>query len=283
MKASKGFTLIELLVVIAIIAILAAILFPVFARAREKARQTTCASNLKQLGLALTQYVQDYDECFPGGMTIGAAGSTSATQHALSLSDPVTAAAGYTFNGNSWAQQLYPYVKSMGAYVCPDDTHAQYSGQSYAMNYNLAGLSSAKVTASALTVALYESCVTLTPFPGNGADPSTYNGMSVTGLTCDGPYWAGNPPASDICQGIGGNLDAGGGSVRHDPGNNWLAADGHVKFLVPTKISPGPTPLKTGCVQGTTGCVTGSNWNATSTDTMQLHSGAPATMTYSTI
>ena len=61
----KGFTLIELLVVIAIIAILAAILFPVFAKAREKARQTGCTSNLKQLGLAMLQYAQDYDEKLP--------------------------------------------------------------------------------------------------------------------------------------------------------------------------------------------------------------------------
>ena len=61
----RGFTLIELLVVIAIIAILAAILFPVFARAREKARQTTCVSNLKQLGVAMHMYAQDYDEGFP--------------------------------------------------------------------------------------------------------------------------------------------------------------------------------------------------------------------------
>ena len=61
----RGFTLIELLVVIAIIAILAAILFPVFAKAREKARQITCTSNEKQLGLAFLQYVQDYDETYP--------------------------------------------------------------------------------------------------------------------------------------------------------------------------------------------------------------------------
>src|SRR5438876_5300704 len=65
MRSKKAFTLIELLVVIAIIAILAAILFPVFAQAREKARQATCASNLKQIGTAFMLYTQDYDETFP--------------------------------------------------------------------------------------------------------------------------------------------------------------------------------------------------------------------------
>ena len=64
----KGFTLIELLVVIAIIAILAAILFPVFSTAREKARQSACLSNLKQIGLAMMQYTQDYDEQLPFGV-----------------------------------------------------------------------------------------------------------------------------------------------------------------------------------------------------------------------
>ncbi|NCO34930.1 MAG: hypothetical protein AUJ92_00850 [Armatimonadetes bacterium CG2_30_59_28] len=65
MRRDKGFTLIELLVVIAIIAILAAILFPVFARAREKARTASCQSNLKQIGLAMMMYVQDFDEVYP--------------------------------------------------------------------------------------------------------------------------------------------------------------------------------------------------------------------------
>src|SRR5436309_2836550 len=66
-KSAQGFTLIELLVVIAIIVILAAILFPVFAQAREKARQASCISNNKQVGLAILQYVQDFDESFPSG------------------------------------------------------------------------------------------------------------------------------------------------------------------------------------------------------------------------
>ncbi len=102
-RTRKGFTLIELLVVIAIIAILAAILFPVFAKAREKARQTTCASNEKQLGLALVQYVQDYDEVMPEA-TLCANIYNSSLPH------------------YSWRFQLYPYVKSIGAYICPDDT-----------------------------------------------------------------------------------------------------------------------------------------------------------------
>jgi len=73
----RGFTLIELLVVIAIIAILAAILFPVFARAREKARQTSCLSNLKQVGTAMLMYIQDYDECYGQSMSGTSAGTTT--------------------------------------------------------------------------------------------------------------------------------------------------------------------------------------------------------------
>jgi prepilin-type N-terminal cleavage/methylation domain-containing protein/prepilin-type processing-associated H-X9-DG protein len=99
----RGFTLIELLVVIAIIAILAAILFPVFAKVREKARQASCASNEKQLGLALMQYVQDYDETIP-----------------------------FDWNGplNETPQTaIYPYVKSAGVYRCPSNASTDTSGQ----------------------------------------------------------------------------------------------------------------------------------------------------------
>ena len=105
----SAFTLIELLVVIAIIAILAAILFPVFARAREKARQTTCMSNLKQFGLAIIQYTQDYDEKMPLAVphTSSIGPRTAKENNVPEFGIPV---------------QLMPYVKSREAFHCPDDT-----------------------------------------------------------------------------------------------------------------------------------------------------------------
>ena len=102
----KGFTLIELLVVIAIIAILAAILFPVFARARENARKSTCSSNLKQIMLGVMQYVQDYDERTP----LGYAGSTAQAWNDVSA------------NG-----RLTPYVKNTGVFWCPSRSAAAAS------------------------------------------------------------------------------------------------------------------------------------------------------------
>lgn len=125
MQRSKGFTLIELLVVIAIIAILAAILFPVFAQAREKARAITCMSNLKQIGMGTMMYNQDYDETFP-----------------IAWGDPV----------GTWYIQVEPYIKSgmgkvngndsgdlaKGIWRCPDDSDGP-STQSYSSNALISG------------------------------------------------------------------------------------------------------------------------------------------------
>ncbi len=124
-RRASAFTLIELLVVIAIIAILAAILFPVFAQAREKARQTACLSNIKQLGMGIQLYAQDYDEILP---VVGVSRQ----------------------NRGPWMVQIYPYVKNTQAYNCPslgdvnfrpeDLTKAEKNNTSYGWNWNLGNL-----------------------------------------------------------------------------------------------------------------------------------------------
>jgi len=117
--AGSGFTLIELLVVIAIIFILAAILFPVFALAREKARQNTCLSNLKQIGTALLMYVQDYDEILPS--------PDHATDGPSSLNDP------------KWMDRIYPYVKNEPLYNCPSDGFGRRKSNCAFAKYRYAG------------------------------------------------------------------------------------------------------------------------------------------------
>jgi len=106
----RGFTLIELLVVIAIIAILAAILFPVFARAREKARQTSCLSNLKQIGLAHQMYAQDYDEMFLAGRYN--AECMFGHYHDLGGNNSINDYYG-------WFNHIYPYINNTQVYRCP--------------------------------------------------------------------------------------------------------------------------------------------------------------------
>lgn len=111
-RLKRGFTLIELLVVIAIIAILAAILFPVFARARENARRASCQSNLKQIGLGIMQYAQDYDEKYPKSRTGGNS---------------------YKNSGNNdrmpWHLVIMPYVKSTQVYKCPSNNTTENNGK----------------------------------------------------------------------------------------------------------------------------------------------------------
>jgi prepilin-type N-terminal cleavage/methylation domain-containing protein/prepilin-type processing-associated H-X9-DG protein len=103
MMRRHGFTLIELLVVIAIIAILAAILFPVFAKAREKARQASCQSNLKQLGLSVIMYIADYDQRYPMNWFRSACGVTEIQSY--------------------WGDVVYPYVRNSQLYTCPSSNY----------------------------------------------------------------------------------------------------------------------------------------------------------------
>jgi prepilin-type N-terminal cleavage/methylation domain-containing protein len=116
----RGFTLIELLVVIAIIAILAAILFPVFAKARDSARKTSCASNMRQLGLALQMYAQDYDETLPG------------QPQPYTLPDFLAENA-----PRNWCRDLFPYYKNRQLLLCPSAVDSGWDGKaktSYMVN-----------------------------------------------------------------------------------------------------------------------------------------------------
>jgi prepilin-type N-terminal cleavage/methylation domain-containing protein/prepilin-type processing-associated H-X9-DG protein len=118
----KGFTLIELLVVIAIIAILAAILFPVFAQAREKARQTSCLSNLKQLGLASISYMEDYDEMYYPHRDKNVANPYGPVADGGNGEDPQIS--GDAAKRIFWPEMIQPYIKSWGIFECPDAPHA---------------------------------------------------------------------------------------------------------------------------------------------------------------
>ncbi len=176
MTRRTGFTLIELLVVIAIIAILAAILFPVFARAREKARQSTCLSNAKQIGLGLLMYMQDYDECFV---------RTSAAD--------MTAWAAAGNRHSVWYRAVMPYVKNNQLFICPSDgnrTSARWdstgstwnestsaAGQwhfplSYGVNHNFGGASLAQIQFPAETGMAFE-CTLILSYEATDWDPRT--------------------------------------------------------------------------------------------------------------
>jgi prepilin-type N-terminal cleavage/methylation domain-containing protein/prepilin-type processing-associated H-X9-DG protein len=207
----KGFTLIELLVVIAIIAILAAILFPVFARAREKARQASCLSNLKQIGLGAMMYAQDYDECLmPGFMcTSGAPVSTPDLRW------------WYVPNG-----RIQPYVKNMQLLICPSAATYTYG---YGINYNLysggpsptpgcysaGGREMARIARPAETGYFADSgnC----PYPGNSRG-----------------HWGGppSPPGANLC----GRVEC-----RHNDGANVVYCDGHAKWQQMNQFAPGTT------------------------------------------
>ncbi|MFY7951757.1 MAG: DUF1559 domain-containing protein [Armatimonadaceae bacterium] len=138
---NRAFTLIELLVVIAIIAILAAILFPVFAQAREKARQTSCLSNMKQTGLGILMYVQDYDEELPKADYWLPAGSQSP------LNPNATGGFSLRVNHYKWQTWVIPYIKNTDVLRCPSRTRDQeawavngeYKGDGFAFNLSLAG------------------------------------------------------------------------------------------------------------------------------------------------
>ncbi|MDR3707990.1 MAG: DUF1559 domain-containing protein [Capsulimonadaceae bacterium] len=217
-RGRNGFTLIELLVVIAIIAILAAILFPVFARAREKGRQSVCTSNLRQLGVATLSYAQDYDEIFPSD---------------------IASSTGSTVPDGNWAAQLYIYVKSKGIYTCPDDNNTASGtniAYSYGYNSNLAAMNSSKFASPATVVDYYET----TGYNGDPtqltADVGAADGVDPFPVTATPMVQALSTTA--IGTSIGGCATL-TNTPRHSPGVEFVAADAHVRYLMPEKVSVG--------------------------------------------
>lgn len=160
-KSPAGFTLIELLVVIAIIAILAAILFPVFAQAREKARQSACLNNAKQLGTAVMTYVQDYDECYPSNWF--GSGLDAPWQYR----DPMS---GTKTGRYRWSDAVYPYVKSEQVFNCPDAPRNNRFTFKYAANLT--------ATVDDNTANNYEGayCANVFYWDGDIGTPPTTNG-----------------------------------------------------------------------------------------------------------
>jgi prepilin-type N-terminal cleavage/methylation domain-containing protein/prepilin-type processing-associated H-X9-DG protein len=275
-KPQSGFTLIELLVVIAIIAILAAILFPVFAQAREKARQASCLSNEKQIGLALIMYVQDYDEQFPAGSKLSYPNGVSNLN--------------YYDAGVGWAGQIYPYTKNTGIVKCPDDSTAPVNATggvaalypvSYVYNRNIAlNPADASLNAAASTVALAEIkgdagdiiapdeigiSTTFPPQFSAAGDGLVYL-ASVIGLQADLqgvalPYFAVYETGTTggySCNGTGKvapncNLfdPANSFGGRHSGGAIYFLADGHAKFFRGSSVSTGGNAQNSSNLQDT--------------------------------
>ena len=197
-----AFTLIELLVVIAIIAILAAILFPVFARARENARRSSCTSNMKQIGLGLMQYTQDYDERYPSlGHYIGSISSA---------------------NEVYWPDAIQPYVKSTQLFSCPSNTQTNtFPNSTIETDYGANALGTGSQ-------------------PWNGTADQIGDGI-FSGYTAGGVSLADvNNPAQTLAVVEARsdkiiNFDQPFGQLfaGHLSTSNYLFADGHVKSLKP--------------------------------------------------
>lgn len=235
-RARQGFTLVEVLIVIAIIAILAGIVFPVFALTRERARSSSCLSNEKQLGAAFLLYVQDYDQrTLHGGITVD------------SYWGP------YTVPGAGWAGGLYAYVKNPGVFHCPDDTtglsQPGATPISYLYNSNASGwgygVNVTRINSPARSVLLAEvsGIVTDPRVPGETyAETGRQTSPSGQGVYLYAPDF--NPARVQYETGYLGGANQNPAQFhnpggRHSGGSNILLMDGHARWLRPEQISPG--------------------------------------------
>lgn len=201
MSRIRGFTLIELLVVIAIIAILAAILFPVFARAREKARQTHCLNNQKQIGLAWMMYVQDFDESIPP----------------YNLRNYEVDPPEWVWTPPSrWNNLIQPYIANLDVWKCPTNPTASYSGFQLGYGYNYRYLGDPRWGGAVIAGKLSEITHPAETIMAGEAD---YDGVLYS------PNLTGNdsttrPPFRDRSN-----------WRRHNDGSNYSFCDGHAKWI----------------------------------------------------
>jgi prepilin-type N-terminal cleavage/methylation domain-containing protein/prepilin-type processing-associated H-X9-DG protein len=227
LRAGQGFTLIELLIVIAIIAILAALLFPVFGTAREFARADSCMSNEKQLALAMLMYVEDADEVFPGYVQF--------TDEGLNDDTPI------------WSAMLQPYMKSQQIVLCPSAANSHWGGTwgergwlSLGYNNNFGGWKKCDLatnictpTRVALTQLQQPARVVLFADSSPGDTAEGYRGYIAQN-------W--NPRQGECGEPIVVNGTEAALSDRHRKGTNIAFADSHVKRLPIEAIVPDGTP-----------------------------------------
>ena len=233
----RGFTLIELLVVIAIIAILAAILFPVFAQAREKARQTQCISNSRQLSMANQMYLQDYDETI-----------LPSTNYAAALTDPY----------RIWPPMIQPYVKNQGLFLCPSAPTGRYAagwanrGEAPIGYNSLTGIDPLGIEAprsvAAIAVLDEPARTVLLADTANGPTANKYRGYvfdPVNGRVNSGDIRLSTPLAADVDLVQGSPLTAGQLKpiyCRHMADRQYhgvaslIFADGHAKVYSAASI-----------------------------------------------
>jgi prepilin-type N-terminal cleavage/methylation domain-containing protein/prepilin-type processing-associated H-X9-DG protein len=222
----RGFTLIELLVVIAIIALLAAILFPVFARARENARKSSCANNLKQIGIGLAQYTQDYDEMFPF--------SAYAVNGGASPNN-------FAFDVNEWPARTVPYIKSYQVFRCPSTTVSTVNTPAANRGISYWGVGGFFGKHTGTTASPVTQPVALSEISKPTQEPILYDNLDATyeGRIVFRPYWTSTPTYSALTSFY----------IRkpiHLDANNVLYVDGHVKAQRPQFLYEQACPIPSG-------------------------------------